>query len=58
MRSAPDAAAPVARAAERFEADLPPGTRDVIYVDVQNLPRGCGPPLPPGVHVIDDRPIE
>ena len=41
-----------------FEADLPPGTKDVIYVDVQNLARGCGPALAPGALVIDDLRIE
>jgi hypothetical protein len=44
--------------ATRFEAPLPAGTKDVVYLDIENLARGCGPFLPPGALVIDDLRID
>jgi hypothetical protein len=41
-----------------FEAPLPVGTTDVVYLDVQNFARGCGNFLPPGALVIDDLRVE
>jgi hypothetical protein len=41
-----------------FEAPLPARTRDVVYVDIQNVLRGCGALLPAGALVIDDLRVE
>jgi hypothetical protein len=42
----------------RFEAPLPAGTGDVVYLDIENLVRGCGALLPPGALVVDDLRVE
>jgi hypothetical protein len=49
---------PVASPVISFEAPLPADTSDTVYLDVENLARGCGAILPPGALVIDDLRIE